>query len=101
VRAIAVLGIDDDVFIFVDHIDNVQLDADLLGRPQCVIAFRFALFAAANGVGVTLDTEASEEIDALDVDALITHQARGEHGIEAAGDQGNGLSTMLRTGFAG
>ena len=42
--------------------------------------------AGADRVGVALDAEARKEIDALDVDTLVAHQARGEHGIEAPRD---------------
>ena len=43
-------------------------------------------------MGVTFDAEAREEIDAFDMDTLVAHQTRGEHGIESAGDQGNGFA---------
>jgi len=48
--------------------------------------------AGADRVGLTLDAETGEKIDVFDVDALVAHQARGQHGIETAGDQGNGFA---------
>jgi hypothetical protein len=92
VRAVAVLRVDDDVLVLVDDVDDVQLDAELLGHPQCVVALGFELVLAADGVRVALDAEAGIEVDALDVDALLLEHARGEHGVETAGDERNGFS---------
>ncbi len=32
-RTVAVLGIQHHIFVFLDHLDDVQLDAQLLRRP--------------------------------------------------------------------
>ena len=42
-----------------------------------------------DGVGVALDAEASVEIDAFDVNALIENNARRQQRIETAGNEGN------------
>ena len=41
-RAVAVLRIQHDVFVLLGDVDDVQLDAELLGRPQRVVALRLA-----------------------------------------------------------
>ena len=42
-RAVSVLRIQDDVFVLLGDVDDVQLDAELLGRPQRVVALRLAV----------------------------------------------------------
>ena len=87
IRAVAVLGVDDDVLVLLDHVDDVQLDAELFRDPECVVALGLELVLAADGVRVALDAEAGVEVDALDVDALFENHLGGEHGIETAGDE--------------
>ena len=41
-RAVAVLGIEHDVLVFLGDVDDVELDAELFGDPQRVVAFRLA-----------------------------------------------------------
>jgi hypothetical protein len=66
----------------------------LLGHPQRIVAFGLGSVVLANGVGMTLDAEASEKIDALDVHALVHDYLGGEHGIEAARNQGDGFAGL-------
>src|SRR3989338_4273128 len=89
---VAVPGVDDDVLVLLDDLDDVQLDAELTGGPEGVVALGLVLVLAADGVGVTLDAEAGVEVDALDVDALVEDDARGQQRIQAAGDEGHGLA---------
>jgi hypothetical protein len=44
---------------------------------------------------MTLDTEAREEIYPLNMDALFHNGLRREHGIQPAGNQGNGLNLFF------
>ncbi len=92
VRAIAVLRIDDHILVLLDDIDDMQLDVQLLGHPKCIVALRLVLVLLADGMGVPLDAEAGEEVDALDVYALLLHHLGGQQGIESSGDQGNGFA---------
>ena len=92
VGAIAVLGIEDDVLVFFDDIDDVELDSQLLGDPQSVVASRPGLGFVANCVGVPLDTETREEVEPFDVHALVENDLCRQHGVKASGNQGEGFS---------
>jgi len=86
-----VLRVDDDVFVFLDDVDDVQLDAELLRGPQRVVAFRHRALVMANSVSVSLHAEAGIEIDALDVNALFQDEPGGEHGVQSARNQRHGF----------
>ncbi len=79
--------IENDFLVLINHVDEVQLDAELLGDPKSVIALRPLAILAADGVGMTFDAETGEKVDALDVDTLLDHQPCGEHGVQPAGNQ--------------
>ena len=64
-------------------------------------AQRLLITAGADRVGVALDAKAGEEVNALDMNALVTHQARGEHRIQATGDQGYGFAGFGHDGGTG
>ena len=66
------------------EIDDVQLDAELLGRPQRVVALGFLVIRIADRVSVSLDAEACEEVQPFDVNAFFYYDFGGEHRIEAA-----------------
>ena len=83
IGAVTVLGIEQDVFVFIDDVDDVQLDAELLGHPQRVVAFGLGPVFFANCVGVALDAEAGKKINAFHGDALIQNDLSGQHGIES------------------
>ena len=95
VLAVTVFGVEQHVLVFLDHVDDVQLDAQLLGHPQGVVAFRLRPVLLANGVGVSLHAEAGEEIDPFHVDALFKDHLRGEQGIEPSGYEGDGLALCV------
>ena len=86
------LWIDHDVLVFIDDVDDVQLDAELLGDPERVVAFRPAAIMLANRMGMSFDTEAGKEIDAFDLDTLLLDQLGSQQRIKAAGDQRNCFS---------
>ena len=92
VGAIAVFGIDYDVLVFLDDVDDMQLDAELFGDPQRVAALGTFAVALANRMRVPLDAKAGVKIDAFDVDSLLLNQPGGEQRIESAGDQRDCLS---------
>ncbi|WP_457669911.1 hypothetical protein, partial [Thiolapillus sp.] len=50
-------------------------------------AFGFFLILFADGMGVPLHAETGEEIDALNIDALILQDFYGQQGIQSTGDQ--------------
>ncbi len=87
VRAVAVTRVEDHVFVFFDDVNDMQLDTELLGNPERVVAFLPVAVFLTDGVGVPFDTETGEEIDALDVDALSLNDLGRQQRIEAAGDQ--------------
>ena len=89
VGPVAVLGIDHHLLVFLDDLDDVQLDAQLLRHPQGVVALGARTVLAPDGMGMAFDAKAGVEIDSFHVNALIQDQAGGQHGIEAAGDQGH------------
>src|SRR5690606_30738672 len=99
VRAVSLLGVDHDFLVVLDHVDDVQLDAELLRHPEGVVALRPGALVAPDRLGVPLDAEARVEVDAFHVHAVVLHHARGEHGVEAARDQGDALAR--RTGGGG
>ena len=70
----------------------MQLDAQLLRRPQGVVALGFVCVPIAYGVGVAFDAEAGIKIESLHVYSLIQDQARGQERIEPAGNQGHGFA---------
>ncbi len=88
IGAVAVFGVEHHVFVFFHDIDDVQLDAQLLGAPQGIVALGFFLVLLADGVGMPLHAETREEIDAFHINALFLHDAHGQKGIQAAGNQG-------------
>jgi hypothetical protein len=94
VLAVAVARVEQHVLVLVDDVDDMQPDAELLGDPQRVVALRLGPLLPADGMGVPLDAEAGEEVDSLDVDSLLLHDARGEHRVEPAGDQGDRLALL-------
>ena len=87
-RAVAVLGVEHDVLVFLDDVDDMQLDPQRFSRPQGVVALGLVLVFFADRVGVALDAKAGKKIHALDMHTLLHHHLGGEKGIEAAGDQG-------------
>jgi hypothetical protein len=78
---------------------NVQLDTQLLGNPQGVIAFRAATFAMANRMGMTFHAKACKEIDADDFYSLLLNQFRRQQRIEATGNQGDCFNGHRGSGF--
>ena len=64
-------GIEHDIFIFLDDIDDVQFDTELFSNPQGIVTLGFGLVFLAYCVGMTLDAEVGEEIDPFNVDALF------------------------------
>jgi Rieske Fe-S protein len=84
---VAVLGVEHDVLVLLDDVDEVQVYTELVRRPQGVIPFRFVAFVVANGVGMSLDAEAGVKIDALDVYSLIEDHLGCQHRVQTAGDQ--------------
>ena len=87
VRSIAVFRVDHDVLVLVYDVDDVQLDAELLGNPQRIIAFDPAAVTIAYGISVPFHAKASVKINSLDVDSLLLDQPGGEQRIKPAGDQ--------------
>ena len=69
-RAVTVLGVQHHILVFLDHFDDVQLDAELFRRPQRVVAFGSRGILFANRVRVALNAKTGVEIDAFDVNAL-------------------------------
>ncbi len=74
IGAVAVARVDDDILVFLDHVDDVQLDAELFGNPQRIVALGPAAIASANRMRVALDAKSGEEIDPLDFDSLALNQ---------------------------
>jgi hypothetical protein len=68
IGAIAMLWVDHDVLVLINDVDNVQLDAELLGDPQRVVAFNPVTVVFADGVSMPFDAKAGKEIDAFDLD---------------------------------
>ena len=102
VRAVAVLRVEDDPLVLLDHVDEVELDPELLRDPERVVpgvAAALPVRAPADRVGVPLDAEAGEEVDALDVDPLVEDGPRREHRVEPAGDEGDRLAARPRRRF--
>ena len=91
VLAVAVLRVDHDVLVFRGHIDDVQLDTELLRHPQRVVPARLGAAFLADGVGVALHAEAGVEIQPLDMYALLLDDLCRQHGVKSAGDERNGL----------
>ncbi len=56
----------------------MQPDAELLRRPEGVVALGAIAVLTAHRMRVPLDTETREEIEGLDVDSLIEDHTRGE-----------------------
>ena len=56
----------------------MQPYAELLRNPQRIVAFRSLTILVTNGMGMALDTEAREEIEALYVCLLYTSDAADE-----------------------
>jgi hypothetical protein len=71
IGAIAMLRVDHDVLVFLDDIDNVQLDAELFCDPQRVVAFNPVTVVFADGVSMPFDAKAGKEIDAFDLDVRL------------------------------
>ena len=89
--AITVLGLKQHLLVLLHHIDDVQLDAQLLGHPKGIVALRIGAAALADGMGVALHAEAGEEVDAFHMNALLHDHFGGEHGVQPAGNEGNGF----------
>lgn len=92
VGAIAVFGVDDDTFVVFRDIYNMQLYPQLLGNPQGVVSFRLVTVFLTNSLSMSFDAEAGKKVYAFDVDTLFLHNPNGQHGVEAAGYQGNCFS---------
>ena len=90
--AVAVLRLQQHLLVLLHHIDDVQLDAQLLRHPQGVVALRLGAAALADGVGVTLHAEAGEKVDALHMHALL-HDPPWRPSMESSppGNEGNGF----------
>ena len=83
-RPIAMLGVDDNILVLLDDIDDVELNAQLLGNPQRTVSLRLGLVLFTNRMGMAFDAEAGKKIDAFDMNALLLHDPRRQHGIETA-----------------
>ena len=70
--------IDHYIFVFLDYIDDMQLDAQLFGHPQGVIALYLVAVSLADRVGMPFDAKACIKIDTLDANSLILDQFRGQ-----------------------
>ena len=90
VRAVAVLGVQDDILVFLDDIHDVQFDPELFGDPQRVVALLPRGVLLADSMGVAFHAEPGVEVDALDFDALVKHHLGGEQGVEPARNQRGG-----------
>ena len=55
--------------------DDVQLDIELLGDPERIIALNPVTIAVANGMRMPFDAKAGKEVDALDLDTLLLNQS--------------------------
>ena len=55
VGPIPVPGIEHNILVLIDDVDNVQLDSQLLRRPQCIVALRPCTILFANGMGMAFD----------------------------------------------
>ena len=79
VGAVTVLRVDNDVFVFLDDIDDMQFYSQLLRGPQGVIALRSGSIPVANRMGMTFDAEPGKKIDTFDMDTLIKDNPGCEH----------------------
>ncbi len=91
-RPVAVFRIQDDVFVRLGDVDDVEFDAELFGNPQRAVALRLALVLRADRVRVPLNAESREEVQAFDVNAFVDDDSRGEHRIETTGNQRDSFS---------
>ena len=92
VGSVSVFRIEHDLLVRLDYINDVELDTNLFGSPQCVVALLFLAVLVSDRVGVPFHTESSEEIQSFNMDALLKHDTGRQHGIKAAGNQGNCFS---------
>jgi hypothetical protein len=65
VGAIAMLGVEQDLLVFLDDVDDVQLDAELFRHPQGIVALGSGAILGADGVGVALDAAGSLALQPL------------------------------------
>ena len=70
-------GVDDNVLVLLDDVDDVESDTQLFGDPEGVIAFGPRAVLPADRLRVPFDAKARVEIDAFDLHTLIEDHARG------------------------
>ena len=90
--AVAVLGVEHHILVLLGDINDVQLDAQLLGHPEGVVALVLVLVFLADRVGVALHAEAGEEVHPFHVNALLLHHFYRQHGVQPAGHQRDGAA---------
>jgi hypothetical protein len=90
-------GIHDNVFVFFDDVDNMQLDPELFRNPERIVALWSRTVFLANGMRVSFDTETGVKIYPLDVDTLIQDYFGRQQGIQTARYQGNGFARCIHT----
>ena len=78
VCTVAVFGVDNDILVFINDINNMKLNAQLLGHPQSVITLGFSLVLLTYGVCMAFNTKPGKEIDAFNMNALFQHNFGGQ-----------------------
>jgi hypothetical protein len=81
------LRVQQHIFVLIDNVDDMQFDAQGFRYPQCIITFWFFLMTFTNRVSVAFYTKSGEEINALDMDALLHNHLGGEQRVESAGNE--------------
>jgi hypothetical protein len=76
----------------------MQLDTQLFGHPQGIIAFSPVTVLLSNGVGMAFHAKTGKKIDAFDMYALFHNNFGRKHGIQATGYQGNGTGLAVKLG---
>ena len=92
VGTITVFWVGQDILVFLDDVDDMQFDTQLLGRPQGVVALGFLPVLLADRMGMPLHAEPGIEIDAFNMDALLENDPGGKHGVQPTGYQSDSFS---------
>ena len=76
--------VQDNILVLLDDVDDVELDSKFFRNPQRVVTLLLLLGFRADGVSVSLDAEAREEINAFDMDTLVHDDLGGQHRVKTA-----------------